>query len=139
MQLFDQIRLNILICFVANFDIYYTCMFTVVMLSPKMQRCVRVVDNQLLMLSDRARTDSTLTGNLHKKASDSGRWKNRYFVLYQVCYIELDLVKNSLAVVCYDKTILLRVPKYCQVIAILILINYSTSYIINLMIIPNVI
>jgi Ras-specific guanine nucleotide-releasing factor 1 len=60
-------------------------MFAVVMLSPKMQRCVRVVDNQLLMLSDRARTDSTLTGNLHKKASDSGRWKNRYFVLYQVC------------------------------------------------------
>ncbi|XP_050520662.1 ras-specific guanine nucleotide-releasing factor 2-like isoform X3 [Daktulosphaira vitifoliae] len=53
------------------------------MLSPKMQRCVRVVDNQLLMLSDRARTDSTLTGNLHKKVSDSGRWKNRYFVLYQ--------------------------------------------------------
>eukprot|EP00102_Acyrthosiphon_pisum_P026621 XP_016663831.1 PREDICTED: ras-specific guanine nucleotide-releasing factor 2-like isoform X2 [Acyrthosiphon pisum] len=53
------------------------------MLSPKMQRCVRVVDNQLLMLSDRARTDSTLTGNLHKKASDSGRWKNRFFVLYQ--------------------------------------------------------
>jgi hypothetical protein len=35
------------------------------------------------MLSDRARTDSTLTGNLHKKASDSGRWKNRFFVLYQ--------------------------------------------------------
>lgn len=73
-------------------------MFAVVMLSPKMQRCVRVVDNQLLMLSDRARTDSTLTGNLHKKASDSGRWKNRYFVLYQVCNIELDMIKNSLVI-----------------------------------------
>lgn len=62
----------------------YVFIFTVKMLSPKMQRCVRVVDNQLLMLSDRARTDSTLTGNLHKKASDGGRWKSRYFVLYQV-------------------------------------------------------
>lgn len=61
------------------------------MLSPKMQRCVRVVDNQLLMLSDRARTDSTLTGNLHKKASDGGRWKSRYFVLYQVSEIVLFL------------------------------------------------
>lgn len=64
------------------------------MLSPKMQRCVRVVDNQLLMLSDRARTDSTLTGNLHKKASDSGRWKNRYFVLYQVSEIHKNFVKH---------------------------------------------
>lgn len=65
------------------------------MLSPKMQRCVRVVDNQLLMLSDRARTDSTLTGNLHKKASDGGRWKNRYFVLYQV-YIYITIYNNIL-------------------------------------------
>ncbi|VVC30593.1 Hypothetical protein CINCED_3A018389 [Cinara cedri] len=65
------------------------------MLSPKMQRCVRVVDNQLLMLSDRARTDSTLTGNLHKKASDSGRWKNRYFVLYQNILFYYDFENSS--------------------------------------------
>lgn len=80
--------------------------FTVTMLSPKMQRCIRVVDNQLLMLSDRARTDSTLTGNLHKKASDGGRWKSRYFVLYQVSEIVLFLT-NITYYFNYDNDILI--------------------------------
>lgn len=54
------------------------------MLSPKMQRSVRVNDAQLVMLSDRAQVDHSLAGYLHKRAADSGKWQQRWFILYQV-------------------------------------------------------
>ncbi|XP_014483395.1 PREDICTED: ras-specific guanine nucleotide-releasing factor 2-like isoform X5 [Dinoponera quadriceps] len=53
------------------------------MLSPKMQRTVRVNDAQLVMLSERAHYDHSLTGYLHKRAADSTKWQLRWFVLYQ--------------------------------------------------------
>ncbi|KAK3920514.1 Ras-specific guanine nucleotide-releasing factor 1 [Frankliniella fusca] len=53
------------------------------MLSPKMQRSVRVNDAQLVMLSDRAQVDNSLSGYLHKRAGDSGKWQQRWFILYQ--------------------------------------------------------
>lgn len=57
------------------------------MLSPKMQRTIRVNENQLLMLSDRAQYDHSQAGYLHKKSGDSNKWQLRWFVLYQVSKI----------------------------------------------------
>ncbi|XP_048505314.1 ras-specific guanine nucleotide-releasing factor 2-like isoform X3 [Athalia rosae] len=53
------------------------------MLSPKMQRTVRVNDAQLVMLSERAHFDHSLAGHLHKRTADSAKWQLRWFVLYQ--------------------------------------------------------
>ncbi|XP_046833094.1 ras-specific guanine nucleotide-releasing factor 2-like isoform X2 [Vespa crabro] len=53
------------------------------MLSPKMQRTVRVNDSQLVMLSERAHYDNSLNGYLHKRTADSAKWQLRWFVLYQ--------------------------------------------------------
>ncbi|XP_045481694.1 ras-specific guanine nucleotide-releasing factor 1-like isoform X2 [Harmonia axyridis] len=53
------------------------------MLSPKMQRTIRVNDNQLIMLSERAHYDHSQTGYLHKRSSDCSKWQLRWFVLYQ--------------------------------------------------------
>ncbi|XP_035904093.1 ras-specific guanine nucleotide-releasing factor 2-like isoform X2 [Anopheles stephensi] len=53
------------------------------MLSPKMQRSVRVNENQLIMLSDRAQYDHSMHGHLHKRTSDNNKWQMRWFVLYQ--------------------------------------------------------
>lgn len=49
-------------------------------------RCVavRVNDAQLVMLSERAHYDHSLTGYLHKRAAESTKWQLRWFVLYQV-------------------------------------------------------
>ncbi|XP_076681814.1 ras-specific guanine nucleotide-releasing factor 2 isoform X2 [Andrena cerasifolii] len=53
------------------------------MLSPKMQRTVRVNDSQLIMLSEKAHIDYSLTGYLHKRTADSTKWQLRWFILYQ--------------------------------------------------------
>ncbi|XP_061932914.1 ras-specific guanine nucleotide-releasing factor 1 isoform X3 [Apis cerana] len=53
------------------------------MLSPKMQRTVRVNDSQLVMLSEKANYDHSLSGYLHKRTADSTKWQLRWFVLYQ--------------------------------------------------------
>ncbi|XP_011305248.1 ras-specific guanine nucleotide-releasing factor 2 [Fopius arisanus] len=53
------------------------------MLSPKMQKTVRVNDSQILMLSERAHFDHSLTGYLHKRTADLNKWQLRWFVLYQ--------------------------------------------------------
>ncbi|XP_071449632.1 ras-specific guanine nucleotide-releasing factor 1-like isoform X1 [Hetaerina americana] len=54
-----------------------------IMLSPKMQRNIRVNDSQLAMLSERAHYDHSLAGYLHKRTADSAKWQLRWFVLYQ--------------------------------------------------------
>ncbi|KAK2577824.1 hypothetical protein KPH14_001093 [Odynerus spinipes] len=48
-----------------------------------MQRTVRVNDSQLVMLSERAHYDHSLSGYLHKRTADSAKWQLRWFVLYQ--------------------------------------------------------
>ncbi|KAG7300104.1 hypothetical protein JYU34_015643 [Plutella xylostella] len=53
------------------------------MLSPKMQRAVRVNDGQLVALSDRAQYDHSQAGYLHKRSSDNTKWQLRWFILYQ--------------------------------------------------------
>ncbi|XP_054009578.1 ras-specific guanine nucleotide-releasing factor 2-like isoform X2 [Hylaeus anthracinus] len=53
------------------------------MLSPKMQRTVRVNDSQLIMISEKAQYDHSMTGYLHKRTADSAKWQLRWFVLYQ--------------------------------------------------------
>lgn len=49
-----------------------------------MQRTIRVNENQLLNLSEKAHYDHSLAGYLHKRAADSTKWQPRWFVLYQV-------------------------------------------------------
>ncbi|XP_049871813.1 ras-specific guanine nucleotide-releasing factor 1-like [Pectinophora gossypiella] len=53
------------------------------MLSPKINRSVRVNDGQLVALSDRAQYDHSQAGYLHKRSSDNTKWQLRWFVLYQ--------------------------------------------------------
>ncbi|XP_076162378.1 ras-specific guanine nucleotide-releasing factor 1 isoform X4 [Ptiloglossa arizonensis] len=53
------------------------------MLSPKMQRTVRVNDAQLVMISEKAHYDHSMTGYLHKRTADSSKWQLRWFILYQ--------------------------------------------------------
>ncbi|XP_046966923.1 ras-specific guanine nucleotide-releasing factor 1-like [Vanessa cardui] len=53
------------------------------MLSPKIQRSIRVNDGQLIALSERAQYDHSQTGYLHKRSSDNTKWQLRWFVLYQ--------------------------------------------------------
>ncbi|KDR10232.1 Ras-specific guanine nucleotide-releasing factor 1 [Zootermopsis nevadensis] len=48
-----------------------------------MQRTIRVNENQLLNLSEKAHYDHSLAGYLHKRAADSTKWQPRWFVLYQ--------------------------------------------------------
>ena len=55
------------------------------MLSPKMQRGVRINDNQLLMLAEKARYDQYMCGSLYKRTCDNSKWQLRWFNLYQVC------------------------------------------------------
>lgn len=49
-----------------------------------MQRTIRVNENQLIMLSERAHYDHSQAGYLHKRSADSSKWQLRWFVLYQV-------------------------------------------------------
>ncbi|CAK1581336.1 unnamed protein product [Parnassius mnemosyne] len=53
------------------------------MLSPKIQRHIRVNDIQLIALSERAQYDHSQAGYLHKRSSDNTKWQLRWFVLYQ--------------------------------------------------------
>ncbi|XP_068622817.1 ras-specific guanine nucleotide-releasing factor 1-like [Battus philenor] len=53
------------------------------MLSPKIQRSIRVNDGQLIALSDRAQYDHSQAGYLHKRSSDNTKWQLRWFTLYQ--------------------------------------------------------
>ncbi|VVD05471.1 unnamed protein product, partial [Leptidea sinapis] len=53
------------------------------MLSPKIQRSVRVNDGQLIALSERAQYDHSQAGYLHKRSADNAKWQLRWFILYQ--------------------------------------------------------
>lgn len=70
----------------------WTVCVIVSMLSPKMQRTIRVNENQLLNLSERAHYDHSLAGYLHKRTADSTKWQSRWFVLYQVSTSSASLV-----------------------------------------------
>ena len=59
--------------------------------SPKVQRMqlahyrtVRINEGQLLGLAEKARYDSRRAGYLYKRCSDSSKWLQRWFRLYQV-------------------------------------------------------
>lgn len=53
------------------------------LLSPKMQKSIKVNESQLMYLSERADGDKRIEGPLWKKSS-SDKWQLRFFVLYQV-------------------------------------------------------
>lgn len=65
------------------------------MLSPKMQRTIRVNENQLIMLSERAHYDHSQAGYLHKRSADSSKWHLRWFVLYQVNICRYRFIQNT--------------------------------------------
>ncbi|XP_014612802.1 PREDICTED: ras-specific guanine nucleotide-releasing factor 2-like [Polistes canadensis] len=71
------------------------------MLSPKMQRTVRINDSQLVMLSEKAHFDNSMTGYLHKRTADSAKWQLRWFVLYQnlLFYYESDTCSRPSGVI----------------------------------------
>ncbi|XP_076644161.1 ras-specific guanine nucleotide-releasing factor 1 isoform X2 [Halictus rubicundus] len=82
------------------------------MLSPKMQRTVRVNDSQLIMLSDKAHQDYTMKGHLHKRTADLAKWQLRWFLLYQnlLFYYENEQCSRPNGVVllegCYCETLI---------------------------------
>nr|XP_033332842.1 ras-specific guanine nucleotide-releasing factor 1-like isoform X1 [Megalopta genalis] len=83
------------------------------MLSPKMQRSVRVNDSQLIMLAEKARNDHSMKGNLHKRTADSAKWQLRWFILYQnlLFYYENEQCSRPNGVVllegCYCKRLII--------------------------------
>lgn len=57
-----------------------------------MQKTIRFNESQLLYLAAKAKRENSIAGNLHKKSSDTGKWQQRYFILYQnlLFYFEND-------------------------------------------------
>lgn len=57
-----------------------------------MQKGIRVNEAHLLMLAAKARQENSLQGNLCKKSADTGKWRQRWFVLYKnlLFYYESD-------------------------------------------------
>ena len=47
------------------------------MLSPKMQRSIRIHDAKILNLFERARFDQHVAGYLYKRTSDNAKWQCR--------------------------------------------------------------
>lgn len=48
-----------------------------------MQKGIRFNETQLQYLAAKSRRENTISGYLHKRSSDTGKWQLRYFVLYQ--------------------------------------------------------
>lgn len=83
------------------------------MLSPKMQRTIRVNESQLIMLSERAQYDYSQAGYLHKRSADNSKWQLRWFVLYQVNYSQFSLLFFYLSSL-LESHVLLRLGKLSQ-------------------------
>ena len=57
-----------------------------------MQKNIRINENQLLYLVSKAKRENSMASYLYKRSSDTGKWQQRYFVLYQnlLFYFEND-------------------------------------------------
>ena len=57
-----------------------------------MQKNIRVNESQLLYLVSKARRENSIASYLYKRSSDTGKWQQRFFVLYQnlLFYFEND-------------------------------------------------
>lgn len=66
-----------------------------------MQKNIRFNESQLIYLVSKARRENTNAGFLYKKSSDTGKWQQRYFVLYQnmLFYFENENASRPLGVV----------------------------------------
>lgn len=60
-----------------------------------MQRSVRINDSHLLYLSSKTRQDATVTGHLYKRSNYSGKWRLRWFALYQNLLFYFDSEHDS--------------------------------------------
>jgi len=67
----------------------------------KMQKNIRFNENQLIYLVSKARRENTNAGFLYKKSSDTGKWQQRYFLLFQnlLFYFENETATRPLGVV----------------------------------------
>ncbi|CAG9566377.1 unnamed protein product [Danaus chrysippus] len=79
------------------------------MLSPKIQRSIRVNDGQLIALSERAQYDHSQAGYLHKRSSDNTKWQLRWFILYQNLLFYYESENNT-----RPTGILLLEGSYCE-------------------------
>ena len=48
-----------------------------------MQKNIRFNEGQLMYLVNKARRENTMAGFLYKKSSDTGKWQQRYFIIFQ--------------------------------------------------------
>lgn len=48
-----------------------------------MQKGIRVNEGQLLYLANKAKQEKTQKSYLYKKSADTGKWQQRWFLLYQ--------------------------------------------------------
>ena len=48
-----------------------------------MQKGIRINESQLLYLASKGKAENTVSGYLHKKSNDTGKWQLRWFSLYQ--------------------------------------------------------
>ena len=48
-----------------------------------MQRAVRLNEGQLLHLANKSRHENSISGNMHKRSADTGKWQQRWFTLFQ--------------------------------------------------------
>ncbi|XP_030755990.1 ras-specific guanine nucleotide-releasing factor 2-like [Sitophilus oryzae] len=70
-------------------------------LSPKIQKSIKVNESQLLFLSERAKGDPDLEGPLWKKSKTSEKWQLRHFILYQnlLFFYEQDKLQRPLGLI----------------------------------------
>ena len=47
-----------------------------------MQKAIRINESQVLHLAAKARIENTLSGYLHKRSADTGKWQQRWFCIY---------------------------------------------------------
>lgn len=68
---------------------------------------VRVNDSQLVMISEKAHYDHSLSGYLYKRTADSTKWQQRWFILYQVSELFVDVLStftvDCAAIDCIDR------------------------------------
>ncbi|XP_060555505.1 ras-specific guanine nucleotide-releasing factor 1-like isoform X3 [Ruditapes philippinarum] len=66
-----------------------------------MQKNIRFNESQLIYLVSKARRENSNAGFLYKKSSDTGKWQQRYFLLYQnlMFYFENETSSRPLGVI----------------------------------------
>ncbi|KAF7269538.1 hypothetical protein GWI33_017431 [Rhynchophorus ferrugineus] len=80
-------------------------------LSPKIQKSIKVNESQLLFLSERGKGDPDFEGLLWKKSKTSEKWQLRHFILYQnqLFFYEQDKLQRPLGIIFLEGSYVERV------------------------------